>query len=143
MQYPAMVMFFPSRGLAKCTLCADVPLCKHSFIRSFSVGDLPRPTLLGAAIDSACLLWQTQCGQRGHCWVYDMDKYRFNLHIVTAGARAVGLLCVSVVCYRVLRHGVPNEDEEDVKARLRREAANSNACAEEVNEMIRHNEEVH
>ena len=145
MHYPQLLCFFHLEDLLNVIcgpmcLYANIHLFIHSVLCSFFLCDLPRPTQLGAAIDSACMMWQSQ---RGHCWVYDMDKYRFNLHIVTAGARAAGLLCVSVVCYRVLRHGIHNEDEEDVKARLRREAAKSNACARECKEMIRRNDYIH
>ena len=34
------------------------------------VGSIPGPLLFGAIFDSACLLWQYDCGTRGQCWVY-------------------------------------------------------------------------
>lgn len=37
-------------------------------------------------IDQACILWRTDsCGVRGNCWIYDQEKMRLYLHLLTAG----------------------------------------------------------
>ena len=35
------------------------------------LGTIPGPVLIGAVIDSTCLLWQTDCGEQGSCRAYD------------------------------------------------------------------------
>lgn len=43
-----------------------------------SAGGIPGPIAFGWVIDKACLLWQTQCGQQGSCFVYQnsaMSQY--------------------------------------------------------------------
>ncbi|XP_035670948.1 solute carrier organic anion transporter family member 2A1-like [Branchiostoma floridae] len=37
---------------------------------------IPAPIYFGVAIDNACLLWQSICGSRGACWVYDTASFR-------------------------------------------------------------------
>ncbi|XP_019639953.1 PREDICTED: LOW QUALITY PROTEIN: solute carrier organic anion transporter family member 3A1-like [Branchiostoma belcheri] len=37
---------------------------------------IPAPIYFGVAIDNACLLWQSVCGSRGACWVYDTASFR-------------------------------------------------------------------
>ena len=37
-------------------------------------GNVPAPLLMAGIFDSSCLLWQESCGQRGSCWIYDMDS---------------------------------------------------------------------
>ncbi|XP_007653972.1 solute carrier organic anion transporter family member 4A1 isoform X1 [Ornithorhynchus anatinus] len=43
-----------------------------------TLGAIPGPIAFGWVIDKACILWQTQCGDQGSCYVYqnsDMSKY--------------------------------------------------------------------
>nr|XP_027227481.1 solute carrier organic anion transporter family member 2A1-like [Penaeus vannamei] len=47
-------------------------------------GLIPSPIMLGAVIDSACLVWDTSCGMTGNCWLYDSDAFRTILHLVPA-----------------------------------------------------------
>ena len=34
-------------------------------------GGVPGPIVTGYLFDSSCEHWQYQCGEQGHCWVYD------------------------------------------------------------------------
>ena len=45
-------------------------------------GNIPGPLLFGAIFDSACTLWQYNCGSKGECWVYSNSDISY---------RAVGL----------------------------------------------------
>ncbi|XP_047468912.1 solute carrier organic anion transporter family member 74D-like [Penaeus chinensis] len=47
-------------------------------------GFIPAPIMMGAIIDSACLVWDSSCGKTGNCWLYDSDKFRTILHLVPA-----------------------------------------------------------
>lgn len=42
------------------------------FLRLF--GFIPGPIIIGAIFDSACILWQDECGDRGSCWVYENTR---------------------------------------------------------------------
>ncbi|XP_071505132.1 solute carrier organic anion transporter family member 5A1-like [Diadema antillarum] len=41
------------------------------------LGAIPAPLIYGAMIDTACRLWQTDCGQQGSCWLYDLAAFRY------------------------------------------------------------------
>ncbi|CAB3380470.1 Hypothetical predicted protein [Cloeon dipterum] len=43
-------------------------------------GNVPCPIVYGAVVDSACLVWDTACGERGACWLYDADVFRVFFH---------------------------------------------------------------
>ncbi|XP_078668259.1 solute carrier organic anion transporter family member 2A1-like [Branchiostoma floridae x Branchiostoma belcheri] len=47
-----------------------------NFMAQRVFASIPSPIYFGAAIDGACLLWQTTCGQRGNCWLYDNTRFR-------------------------------------------------------------------
>ena len=57
------------------------------FMRSLSF--IPGPVIFGAVIDSQCTLWsEDNCGQRGNCLDYNIDKLSLNivyLGVVTGG----------------------------------------------------------
>jgi Organic Anion Transporter Polypeptide (OATP) family len=43
-------------------------------------GNVPCPIVYGAVVDSACLVWDVACGERGACWLYDSDVFRVFFH---------------------------------------------------------------
>ncbi|CAL4162871.1 unnamed protein product [Meganyctiphanes norvegica] len=45
-------------------------------------GFIPAPIIMGAVIDSTCLVWDWRCGARGNCWFYNTDTFRLLLHAV-------------------------------------------------------------
>ncbi|XP_064077325.1 LOW QUALITY PROTEIN: solute carrier organic anion transporter family member 74D-like [Macrobrachium nipponense] len=47
-------------------------------------GFIPAPIIMGAIVDSACLIWDKTCGKYGNCWLYDSDKFRLIIHLVPA-----------------------------------------------------------
>ena len=52
-------------------------------------GSIPGPILFGAIVDSGCVYWQTECGRRANCWVYDN-------HLLSTRAYIFCTLCVIV-----------------------------------------------
>ena len=46
-------------------------------------GSIPGPILFGVLIDSGCVYWQTECGRRANCWVYDNNLLAVRAYIVT------------------------------------------------------------
>lgn len=40
------------------------------------IGFIPPPLIFGASIDSTCLFWSSNCGNRGACLLYDNVRYR-------------------------------------------------------------------
>ena len=48
--------------------------------------------------DKACVLWRTdKCGERGNCWIYDPEKLRLYLHMLTAICILIGVFFDSLV----------------------------------------------
>jgi hypothetical protein len=46
-------------------------------------GNVPCPVIYGAVVDTACVTWKVdECDadRRGHCWVYDSNKFRRSFH---------------------------------------------------------------
>lgn len=43
-------------------------------------GNVPCPIVYGAVVDSACLVWETACGEQGACWLYDANVFRMFFH---------------------------------------------------------------
>ena len=42
-------------------------------------GPIPTPIYFGAIVNTTCRLWEMTCGERGNCWIYDVDKFRQSL----------------------------------------------------------------
>lgn len=45
---------------------------------------IPGPIIYGAIIDSTCLVWDYSCGEKGNCWFYDKDSFRYYVNIAAA-----------------------------------------------------------
>lgn len=55
--------------------------CANLFISQFFfIGNVPCPIVYGAVVDTACLVWEYACGERGACWLYDSNVFRMFLH---------------------------------------------------------------
>ncbi|KAM6961089.1 solute carrier organic anion transporter family member 3A1 isoform 2-T2 [Aplochiton taeniatus] len=66
------------------------------------LGFIPPPLIFGAGIDSTCLFWSTDCGEKGACLLYDNIAYRHlyvSLAIVLKGI-AFLLYTTTWVCLR-------------------------------------------
>nr|XP_002731063.1 PREDICTED: solute carrier organic anion transporter family member 4C1-like [Saccoglossus kowalevskii] len=75
-------------------------------------GSIPGPIVIGAVIDSSCLLWQEVCGDSGTCWIY--DNHEFGLKFVVIGAIGTG---IAVLCCLggLLTYKPPPEPSKDEK----------------------------
>ncbi|KAG8180415.1 hypothetical protein JTE90_022764 [Oedothorax gibbosus] len=56
------------------------------------LGYVPNLIIFGVLVDSACLVWQSSCGETGSCWFYDTDKFSKIIHGVSAGFSFVALI---------------------------------------------------
>ena len=57
-----------------------VPFNQRSYALGFQfvfmklLGYIPSPVLVGAILDTTCLLWSKSCGIRGACSLYNIDN---------------------------------------------------------------------
>lgn len=63
-------------------------------------GNVPCPIVYGAVVDSACLVWEYACGERGACWLYDSNVFRMFYHGTTGGILVLAFVMDIVVWYR-------------------------------------------
>ncbi|XP_022093559.1 solute carrier organic anion transporter family member 2A1-like [Acanthaster planci] len=84
-------------------IVSSVPPSDKSFALGISrvlmllIGSLPFPFLYGAYIDSACFVWQTLCGQRGSCVIYDIEQFRRTIYGLTTALIAVQCLAFAAI----------------------------------------------
>jgi hypothetical protein len=70
--------------------CRCVPDDKRAFAMGMqyvflkTIGLIPGPIILGHLLDLSCQLWQDICGQKGRCFVYDVDLVSRNICIFGA-----------------------------------------------------------
>ncbi|XP_078665168.1 solute carrier organic anion transporter family member 4A1-like [Branchiostoma floridae x Branchiostoma belcheri] len=72
------------------------------------IGTIPGPMIYGYAMDNACVQWQSSCGQRGACLVYDSRKVGLFVFGLAFGLRILGasIIALSYLVYK------PNVEEE-------------------------------
>ncbi|XP_045584595.1 solute carrier organic anion transporter family member 74D [Procambarus clarkii] len=79
---------------------------------------IPAPIIMGAIIDSACVVWNSSCGESGNCWLYDSDKFRKILHLVPAVIMLISVLG-DIVVFRYSGkldlYGLKEADQEKTK----------------------------
>ncbi|XP_034940213.1 solute carrier organic anion transporter family member 74D [Chelonus insularis] len=63
-------------------------------------GNVPCPIVYGAVVDSACLVWEYACGERGACWLYDSNIFRMFFHGTTGGILILAFIVDLVVWYK-------------------------------------------
>uniref|UniRef100_A0A0C9RC20 Solute carrier organic anion transporter family member n=3 Tax=Braconidae TaxID=7402 RepID=A0A0C9RC20_9HYME len=63
-------------------------------------GNVPCPIVYGAVVDSACLVWEYACGERGACWLYDAKIFRMFFHGTTGGILLLAFIVDVVVWYK-------------------------------------------
>ncbi|KAG8190234.1 hypothetical protein JTE90_011955 [Oedothorax gibbosus] len=62
------------------------------------------PVFFGAIVDSVCLVWENNCGQTGNCWFYDITKFNYLLHGISAlftGFAAIFMVAVFFLSTRM------------------------------------------
>ncbi|XP_046737187.1 solute carrier organic anion transporter family member 74D [Diprion similis] len=75
-------------------------------------GNVPCPIVYGAVVDSACLVWEVACGERGACWLYDSNIFRMFYHGTTGGILLCAFITDLVVWYKAGSINFADENEE-------------------------------
>ena len=59
--------------LSECSVCINFRHCpiNPGLLKYFVAGNVPGPIVFGVIFDTACLVWQYRCDERGSCWIYD------------------------------------------------------------------------
>jgi organic anion transporter 5A len=45
---------------------------------------IPGPIIFGAIMDSTCLVWDISCKNKGNCWFYHRDNFRYYVNLTAA-----------------------------------------------------------
>nr|XP_027224102.1 solute carrier organic anion transporter family member 3A1-like [Penaeus vannamei] len=90
-------------------------------------GFSPGPVIMGAIIDSACLVWDTSCGKTGNCWLYDSDKFRTIIHLVPAVLVLVSVLGDFVVFHYSRRMDLYGDREDQIQLERARRVVGESA----------------
>lgn len=77
---------------------------------------IPGPILYGYIIDNACLLWNTKCGQRGNCQLYDARQFRYYLNLTAMALTGVGVFFDGLVWWYGKDVDLYGEQDEDKAA---------------------------
>ena len=88
------------------------------------VGSIPGPLVYGALFDGACAYWQTECGVRGNCAVYDRSALAirlFGITIATVTVSFVFLLLTWLTYPKKLEGAKLAADEEEAKLDVEQE----------------------
>ncbi|XP_071804679.1 solute carrier organic anion transporter family member 1B3-like [Asterias amurensis] len=73
------------------------------------LGVIPSPLIFGAAIQQACLLLQSSCGETGNCLLYDIVHFRTVYFALPLGLEFLGAIGY-IVCYVFLKEPIKNEE---------------------------------
>ncbi|CAB0041425.1 unnamed protein product [Trichogramma brassicae] len=76
---------------------------------------IPGPIIFGAIMDSTCLVWDISCKNRGNCWVYHRDSFRYMVNFSAAAFCFIGVMFDVAVCYLVKDMDLYGEKEEAAK----------------------------
>ncbi|XP_071956840.1 solute carrier organic anion transporter family member 2A1-like isoform X2 [Antedon mediterranea] len=74
------------------------------------MGYFPAPLYFGAVINSACLLWQTTCGEEGACLMYDIEQYRYSYF-----GLLIGLKVISFIMFLIMYSTIKPENNDQYK----------------------------
>ena len=45
---------------------------------------IPGPIIFGAIMDSTCMIWDMSCQNKGNCWFYHRDNFRYYVNLTAA-----------------------------------------------------------
>ncbi|XP_037307467.1 solute carrier organic anion transporter family member 3A1 [Pungitius pungitius] len=68
------------------------------------LGFIPPPLIFGAGIDSTCLFWSSDCGERGACLLYDNVAYRHLYVSLAIMLKSVAFLLYATTWYCLRRN---------------------------------------
>lgn len=83
--------------------------CIHEDSRTFSMGlkwmvirllgTVPGPVIFGAVTDTACLVWQEECGNPTSCWIYNNRIISRNYFLVAISMKILSTIFFSLALY--------------------------------------------
>ncbi|KAG1652455.1 Solute carrier organic anion transporter family member 3A1 [Nymphon striatum] len=75
------------------------------------LGLIPAPLIFGEIFDSACILWDVECGHEKNCLVYDLDFIRYGFHFISFG----GLFIAAIISLFAAKYanGIKNFYDND------------------------------
>nr|XP_027226226.1 uncharacterized protein LOC113818245 [Penaeus vannamei] len=79
----------------RCVAEEDKPLALGLKATMLALAVMLNPLVFGSLVDSACLVWEEVCGDRGSCWVYSSDDFRYKLHGMACAMFAVSVVFMS------------------------------------------------
>lgn len=105
---------------------------------------IPCPIIYGFLLDAACIMWGTNCGQRGNCWLYDSDYLRYVMQGLTLGAVVCATALDAYVLYlcRSLAFFENPAEETELSAQSPSGEKENNDNAISVKDMPNHNNNV-
>ncbi|CAG2175149.1 unnamed protein product, partial [Oppiella nova] len=77
----------------------------------------PYPLVYGLVADASCKLWESKCGKKGNCWVYDTDKFRIYMHGLTVTLYCMASLFDVFVIFMSKRIRNLYDEDEDREAK--------------------------
>ncbi|CAG2109912.1 unnamed protein product, partial [Medioppia subpectinata] len=93
---------------------------------------IPYPLVYGAVVDGSCLIWESKCGHRGNCWVYDTYNFRRNLHGLTLGLYFIGIIFDVIVIFLSKRiKNLYNDEIDEQKMQILSKMTNNKSVESE------------
>lgn len=59
-------------------------------------GTVPGPVIFGAVTDTACLIWQDECGEPSSCWIYDTTAVSRNYFLISIAVKLLSITSFSL-----------------------------------------------
>ena len=85
----------------------------YKFSNSSPPAILPCELSFGYIVDSTCLVWESKCGRRGNCWLYDQHQFRRIFLGISTAFMAVGsLFDFIIIFYADQMKSMYGEEEE-------------------------------
>ncbi|XP_045589805.1 solute carrier organic anion transporter family member 74D isoform X2 [Procambarus clarkii] len=97
-------------------------------------GFIPAPIIMGAIIDSSCLVWDKSCGVYGNCWLYDSDKFRTIIHLVPAVFTFISVFGDLVVFHYSHQLDLYGDRDDDVEMERPEDTSKEDEVGEEEEE---------
>lgn len=76
----------------------------REFVCFCFTGFIPPPLIFGAGIDSTCLFWSSDCGDKGACLLYDNVSYRHLYVSLAIILKGVAFLLYTTTWYCLRRN---------------------------------------
>ncbi|XP_054164679.1 solute carrier organic anion transporter family member 2A1-like [Oppia nitens] len=89
---------------------------------------IPYPLVFGAILNSACMVWEKNCGKTGNCLVYDSDKFRNRFLGITLAMILLGSVfdILVVILSSRIKNLYDDNDNEDCDTNSKSKKTNNN-----------------